>query len=405
MRDRTPTQVLANGALRYGVYDAEGNLLRYEYLALEDEPTAPGTELSKATLLQDSTEAALFGSAADRTVDDALAGIARQLKLIKDDMASITLTVQDTAGHPLPEVLVQGILSESGGAVYTNSSGVAAGYIGEGSQVIKVSGYADIADYSETLTVVKGTTITKTVKLTARDFLDVTSSGSYKFSGNVDTVDYQLLSGGGAGGAGASGWRSNDAAGGGGGAAGELKEVTGFTPAANTSYPLVVGAGGKAVADADGGDGGATSAFGSSIAGGKGGKCSLTSPQGGTGTTPGGKGAAFASSSTSSATSGNTGPTIWASFTGAEQAGGSGGGGGTIGYRNLDGGSGGTKNGGTGAKNASSTSINAGATPGAAGAGGYGEAENDDGWINRGGIGGNGYRGTIRLRMHLKSAA
>ena len=84
---------------------------------------------------------------------------------------------------------------------------------------------------------------------------------------------------------------------------------------------------------------------------------------------------------------------------------GSGGGGGTIGYRNLDGGSGGTKNGGTGAKNASSTSINAGATPGAAGAGGYGEAENDDGWINRGGIGGNGYRGTIRLRMHLKSAA
>lgn len=405
MRDRTPTRALENGALRYGVYAEDGSLLRYEYLALEDDPTDSGTELSKATLLQDSTEVSLFGSAADRTIDEAFAGIAGQLKLIKSDSAAITLTVQDTNGKPIPEVLVQGILSESGQAVYTNANGVAAGYIGEGTQVIKVSGYADIADYSETITVVKGTTITKTLKLTARNFLDVTASGSYKFSGNVDTVDYQLLSGGGAGGAGASGWRSNNASGGGGGAAGELKEVTGFEPTANTAYPLIVGAGGKAVEDDDGSDGGTTSAFGSSIAGGKGGKCSLTSPQGGTGTTPGGRGAAFSPSSTSAATNGSTGPTIWASFTGTEQAGGSGGGGGTIGYRNLNGGSGGTKNGGTGDENASSTAINAGATPGAAGAGGYGEAENDDGWNNRGGIGGNGYRGTIRLRMHLKSAA
>ena len=36
MRDRTPTRALENGALRYGVYDETGNLLRYEYLALED---------------------------------------------------------------------------------------------------------------------------------------------------------------------------------------------------------------------------------------------------------------------------------------------------------------------------------------------------------------------------------
>ena len=38
MRDRTPTRALENGALRYGVYAEDGSLLRYEYLALEDEP-------------------------------------------------------------------------------------------------------------------------------------------------------------------------------------------------------------------------------------------------------------------------------------------------------------------------------------------------------------------------------
>lgn len=34
MRDRTPTKVLANRAIRYGFYDAAGTLLRYEYIKL-----------------------------------------------------------------------------------------------------------------------------------------------------------------------------------------------------------------------------------------------------------------------------------------------------------------------------------------------------------------------------------
>lgn len=197
MRDRTPTRALENGALRYGVYAEDGSLLRYEYLALEDDPADPGTELRKATLLQDSTEVSLFGSAADRTVDDAFAGIAGQLKLIMSNTAIITLTVQDTTGKPIPEVRVQGILSESGQAVYTNANGVVTGYIGEGAQVIKVSGYADLEDYSETVTVVKGTTINKTIKLTTRNFLKITASKSVAFSGNVKTVDVNAVGGGG----------------------------------------------------------------------------------------------------------------------------------------------------------------------------------------------------------------
>lgn len=237
MRDRTPTRALENGALRYGVYAEDGSLLRYEYLALEDDPTDPGTELSKATLLQDSTEVSLFGSAADRTVDEAFAGIAGQLKLIKSDMAAITLTVQDTNGKPIPEVLVQGILSESGQAVYTNASGVATGYIGEGAQVIKVSGYADLEDYSETVTVVKGTTITKTWKLTTLDFLKITASKSVVFSGNVKTVDVTAVGGGGGG--------YNTDGGifpGGGGGYCAVKENVDFVP--NQVYKAIVGAGG-----------------------------------------------------------------------------------------------------------------------------------------------------------------
>ena len=264
MRDRTPTKALENGALRYGVYAEDGSLLRHEYLALEDDPADPGTELRKSTLLQDSTEVSLFGSAADRTVDEAFAGIAGQLKLIKSDMAAITLTVQDTNGKPIPDALVQGILSENGQAVYTDANGVATGYIGEGQQVVKVSGYADVEDYSETLTVVKGTNISKTWKLTTNNFLSVKSSRSVKFTGNVSTIDYSVTSGGGGGGAGYG------YPGGGGGAGGGTITKTGVEISPNTVYPATVGAGGKGgtYLDYDGHPGGQSSFMGDAPAGG-----------------------------------------------------------------------------------------------------------------------------------------
>lgn len=70
MRDRIPTKVLDNGAIRYAVYDENGALLRYEYMLLADEPTDPGTTLRKGTLLDDDAEAKIWGAAADRTVND-----------------------------------------------------------------------------------------------------------------------------------------------------------------------------------------------------------------------------------------------------------------------------------------------------------------------------------------------
>ena len=420
MRDRTPTRALENGALRYGVYAEDGSLLRYEYLALEDDPADPGTELSKATLLQDSTEVSLFGSAADRTIDEAFAGIAGQLKLIKSDMAAITLTVQDTNGKPIPEVLVQGILSESGQAVYTNANGVAAGYIGQGSQVIKVSGYADLADYSETITVTKGTNITKTWKLTTRDFLKVTSSRSLKFSGNVKTVDFTL----GAPGSGAGGnisfpstLSNGSIAMGGAGAGGSVKEVLMKTVAANIAYSVIIGAGGTSGTPMeyasysgagwqyapDGKAGGTTSFMGESIsgpAGGKGGSFNggTVGAVGGTGAQGNGNGANGVSyPGTGSANiSGNNGTagtqSIYKSFTEKESYGGGGGSGPIGGDKGLGGAPGGG---------------NSGNAYGTKGAG-------EDGAANKGGgagggavtyAGGKGGSGVVAIRMHLKSAA
>lgn len=55
MRDRVSTYVLQNGALRYGVYDASGNFLRYEYIKPEDEPVEVGWSADKETFLTDET--------------------------------------------------------------------------------------------------------------------------------------------------------------------------------------------------------------------------------------------------------------------------------------------------------------------------------------------------------------
>lgn len=396
MRDRTPTRALENGALRYGVYAEDGSFQRYEYLALEDDPTDPGTELRKATLLQDSTEVSLFGSAADRTVDDAIAGIAGQLKLIKSDMAAITLTVQDTNGKPIPEVLVQGILSESGQAVYTNASGVATGYIGEGAQVIKVSGYADVADYSENLTVVKGTTVNKTIKLTTRNFLKITASRSIKFSGNVNMVDVSVVGGGGPGGAARYSGDIRNRGSGAGGGSGYLAIKNGISITPNTAYSAVVGAGGQPKSP-----GGKTSFLGVEANGGNPGqdrKDVSGIPQGGTGGRKGGNG------SNSDSEPGQNGvdglPGFFKSYSETMLVAGSGAGGGA---------KGGKPGGGDGMNGPgpSASYYGENGCPGEdeTGGGGGGGTITEHRDIYYPGDGGRGGSGVIAIRMHLKSAA
>ena len=51
--DRESTIILSNGATRYGIYDENGTLLRYEYIKLEDEPSVEGSVYKKTNVLPD----------------------------------------------------------------------------------------------------------------------------------------------------------------------------------------------------------------------------------------------------------------------------------------------------------------------------------------------------------------
>lgn len=417
MRDRQPTKVLENGALRYGVYDETGALLRYEYLALEDAPSDVGTDLSKANLLTDDTETALFGDATDRTVNDALASIAGQLKLIMDDVAAITVTLQDSAGAAIPGVLVQGILSENGQSVYSNSSGVASGYISEGSQPIKVTGYADIADYSETISVTKGTSITKTITLTTRNFLKITSSKSVKFSGNVESIDISLVGGGG-GGQEAEWWQVERPYGGGGGGGGYVMFETGLIPTPEQPYSAVIGAGGNAITSREGegaGMGGTTSFMGKTASGGNGAGGWRTYNStfwcgsfGGEGGSKGGNGAW--NTKGPGVNGSNATGSFYTSFSTVGPAGGSGGGGYYAStddgwYSAGNGGSGGGGNGGMSSNDYGSSPQNASPGTDGLGGGGGGGSLYYDGDNYKNTQGGKGGSGGVAIRMHLKSAA
>ena len=60
MQDRQGTNDLANGAVRYGVYDASGNRLRYEWIRPEDEPLEAGTPLTAGNLLTEQSAAKIW---------------------------------------------------------------------------------------------------------------------------------------------------------------------------------------------------------------------------------------------------------------------------------------------------------------------------------------------------------
>lgn len=47
VKDRVPSQVLENGAIRYEEFDANGNSLGYKYIKRADEPIEPGTPINK----------------------------------------------------------------------------------------------------------------------------------------------------------------------------------------------------------------------------------------------------------------------------------------------------------------------------------------------------------------------
>lgn len=429
MRDRQPTQ-----PGRVKLTPENGDASFYAIMEMADEPTEFGTPPTKENLLKDETETALFGSARDRTVNDAFFGIAAKLKLISADMASITLTVKSTSGNPLPGVIINGAYDENGSALITGSDGTASGYVSEGDVTLSVSGYADIVDYSETFTAAKGQSYTKTITLTTRNFLKLTSSQGVKFSGNVETVDVDALGGGGGGAIGRCtsfpyGWTASSGAG---GAAGDLVRMLGIKIEPNKVYPAVVGAGGIGGTWVGGvnrtnypaSDGGKSS-FGNLVEA-AGGACAknaalnlntsaFTASVPGTGNNGNG-GSPVSGTTGSNGAAGNPGKIgskkIFASFDTEEDIGGGGASGGVTGNGGI-GGTPGGGNGGNGGEVAynTHTNVTAGSSgkPGTGGGGGGGGAKmaySDTGddrteYLGNGGAGGSG---RIAIRMHLTAA-
>lgn len=399
-----------------------------------DEPLQEGTALNKASLLQDETEITLFGAAADRTVDDAFKGLAGQLKLIMNDTASITLTLKDSAGTAIPGVLVQGILSESGQAVYSDDSGVAAGYISAGSTTLKISNYADIQDYSETITSTKGTSISREWTLTTRNEIEITSSQTVWFSGLVEDFDACLVGGGGGGGGGTSFDNDSSRIAGGGGGGGYVVNEFNVSVITLEKYSVYIGAGGTGGGSGyyyksdsgrgttyggNGGDGGATQiTVGGTIileaSGGKKGTTKTSSSEstniclGGAGNGDGGRGY----TSSQSRTLGADGSVYKFNDTSLGLAGGGGGHGGSTAYGTSSTGisetAGSSPYGGDADVYASSTYVGrsggAGRGPGGGGSGGCGANLSGTSSNRRyGGSGGAGANGACYLRWRFKS--
>lgn len=96
MRDRIGTNDLANGAVRYGVYDASGNRLRYEWLLPEDEPLEAGTPLTAGNLLTAQTAAKVW-RAGDAPANPMVNGALEKLSEPNYHVGDILTTVRTLA--------------------------------------------------------------------------------------------------------------------------------------------------------------------------------------------------------------------------------------------------------------------------------------------------------------------
>ena len=382
MRNRIP----APGQEGRVLITPENGTPYYAKIEMADNPTDDGTPLTKETLLQDDTEAKIFGNAMDRTVDEAFMGIANKISLIMEDVATMVLTVTDASGFPLQGVYVNGITDENGNSIATDENGKINGYVSEGSITLSVNNYADIENYTEQINVVKGQSYTKTIQLNTRNFLKITSSRNIVFSGNVSTVDVSV---GGGGGGGASQTTGYSAGGGG----GYSTIQTGIPVTPNTNYQAIVGAGGSYTnpsnyQDKNGTSGGISSFLGVTANGGN----------GAIGYQPGsGNGNGGTRYDNGSGIGGDGSTYVYSSFTEQELYGGGGGGGSESPYD--PGYSGGNPGGGKGGDYHNTALGQNGFNGLGGGGGGNGTG---DGIAQQPGKGGSG---VVAIRMHLKSAA
>lgn len=121
MKDRVSTKILSNGATRYGVYDEDGELLRYEYIKLEDEPSTPGDLFNKANMLPDTIPSLLGLKMANPQVKDALNVLANvgNLHVWKRTQVLSEAVPAVPAGYTLGEVETDVVLASRSTSVST----------------------------------------------------------------------------------------------------------------------------------------------------------------------------------------------------------------------------------------------------------------------------------------------
>lgn len=419
--DPTPVQGSTNAVQSGGVYEALAEVQSHaEQIGAEtknyvDEKVGNFDSYTKDEVLTDETKAG-YGLDSVSVPDDVFNMIRAKLGLIMNGVAEISVTVKTAGGTPVSGVIVSGVYDEAGESVYTNDSGVASGYVAEGETTIGVQNYIDIVDTTDTSSYIKGNAYTKTLTVTQRSELTITSSKSIRFSGLVSTFDACAVGGGGGGGGGGCCGYNALTTGGGGGGGGYVVSTFNNVVQKGKEYTVIVGAGGaggKAInvngsAGSKGGDGGASSLIvdGTTVVtanGGGGGDLAINyssgtvTVYGGAGNGKGGNG------SQSSYTAGTAGNKYI--FDDSSMGLVSGGGGGAdAGGRYAGGGLGGNPYGGEGAAHNGSDAYNAaygaaGSNTGGGGGGGGGLITN--GTRASGGAGGAGYRGAVYLRWEV----
>ena len=361
MTDRVPTK-----PGRVLITPEGGGAPYYATMTRADDPTQPGTPLNKATLLTDET-ASLMGGAV-QTPDDAF----KRLLLLSQTGGMVTVHVTPLDESPVGNLLVTGISDIDGNPVFTSSDGRAVGIATAGSRTIGISGYADIVDATQSIEIEDGAMYELDLRISSRNYLNISSTRKVMFSDNVETIDYSVVGGGG-GGTGRDG--IDGGTGGGGGA---VQSITGASVTPNQFYDAVVGAGGK-TANFVANDGGASSFLDLTCPGGEGG----SQNDGGKGGSPNGGdgGDCFQP--------GNDGGTRFSSFTETRRCSGGGAGGGDSSGPEPPGEGGGGTGGNLGGNGGDGTE------PGAGGGGGGHTTKSST-------YGGNGHAGCIDIRMHLK---
>lgn len=352
----------------------------------------------------------LYGLESDDTPNDIFLLLYKQLKMINEGLAEVTIIAKTQNGNSLKGILLPDLKDSEGKNVYTDDSGKAT-FFAKGGTTVKIafSNYGDIEDFTESFTVNSGEIITKEIALKVRNFFRVTSTQNIRFTKNTSRVDVSV--GGGGGGAGRTGKQSSGdpyrSAGGGGGGYTKSQDNVEFV-ADTTYYTATVGAGG-AVDE----KGGTSSFIGVSAQGGEPGQGSFSSSsdvEGGQGNGNGADGVSstFSSSVEVSGNAGRSGTnTIFNSFESSTSYGG-GGGSGSLKrpgrYDSIDGGRGGSPGGGDGGDAAQNNEKNGkNGIDGTGGGGGSAGIWYDEGTANFGtpGVGGSG---VVTMRMHLISA-